>query len=60
MTEQHYTQLVSLLNEKITRLERDKDEQRREINRLKAELRKARKENQTNETEERDNGQSNC
>lgn len=52
MTEQHYTQLVSLLNEKITRLERDKDEQRREINRLKTELRKAKKEAQTNETED--------
>lgn len=46
MTEQHYIQLVSLLNEKITRLERDKDEQRKEINRLKSELRKVKKGNQ--------------
>lgn len=55
MTVEHYTELIDLLHEKITRLERDKDEQRKEINRLKAELKKASKDtgkdNERSETE---------
>ena len=34
MTVEHYTELIDLLHEKISRLEHDKDEQRKEINRL--------------------------
>lgn len=41
MNPEHYTQLISLLNEKIHRLELDKDRQRKEINRLKRELKAA-------------------
>jgi hypothetical protein len=41
MNPEHYTQLISLLNEKIYRLELDKDRQRKEINRLKRELKAA-------------------
>jgi hypothetical protein len=40
MNEEYYKELVNLLNEKINRLELEKDRQRKEINRLKAELRK--------------------
>ncbi len=39
MTTQHYTMLIDLLKEKIYKLELDKDKQRKEINRLKKELR---------------------
>lgn len=39
MTTQHYTMLIDLLKEKIYKLEHDKDQQRKEINRLKKELR---------------------
>lgn len=44
MDPQHYTQLIDLLNEKIHRLELDNDKKRREINRLKRELKAATKE----------------
>lgn len=37
MTAQHYAQLIELLNEKIHRLELDKERQRKEINRLQRE-----------------------
>lgn len=40
MNEEYYKELVSLLNEKVIRLEQEKDRQRKEINRLKAELKK--------------------
>ena len=39
MSAQHYAQLIELLNDKIHKLEHDKNEQRKEINRLKAEIR---------------------
>lgn len=39
MTTQHYTMLIDLLKEKIYKLELDKDKARKEINRLKKELR---------------------
>lgn len=39
MTIEHYTELIDLLHEKINRLERDNDEKRKEINRLKNEIR---------------------
>ena len=45
MSPQHYTQLIDLLNEKIHRLELDNDKKRREINRLKRELKAATKSN---------------
>ena len=35
--------LIDLLCEKVNRLKREKDEQRKEINRLKAEIRKLKK-----------------
>lgn len=38
MTVEHYTELIDLLHEKISRLEHDKDEQRKEINRLKRQI----------------------
>ena len=41
--------LIDMLQEKIRRLEQAKDAQRKEINRLKKELREAKKEVQTNE-----------
>lgn len=41
--------LIDLLNEKIRNLELKKEEQRKEINRLKAEMRKIKKEVKTNE-----------
>ena len=41
--------LIDMLQEKIQRLEREKDAQRKEINRLKKELREAKKEVQTDE-----------
>lgn len=41
MNPKHYAQLIDLLNEKIQRLELDKDRQRKEINRLKRELKAA-------------------
>ena len=37
MTIEHYAELIELLHEKIKRLEHEKDEQRKEINRLKRE-----------------------
>jgi peptidoglycan hydrolase CwlO-like protein len=37
MTAQHYAQLIDLLNEKISRLERENDSKRKEINRLQRE-----------------------
>lgn len=40
MDETYYRELITLLHEKINRLEREKDEKRREIDRLKAELKK--------------------
>lgn len=40
LSAQHYAQLIELLNDKILRLEREKNEQRKELNRLKAEIRK--------------------
>lgn len=43
MTENHYEELVKLLNEKISYLDHKNDEKRKEINRLKAENRKLRK-----------------
>lgn len=43
MTENHYEELVKLLNEKISELDHKNDEKRKEINRLKAENRKLRK-----------------
>lgn len=39
MTIEHYAELIELLHEKIKRLEHEKDEQRKEINRLKRECR---------------------
>ena len=39
MTVEHYSELIDLLHDKISRLERDKDEQRKEIDRLKNENR---------------------
>ena len=39
MTTEHYAELIELLHEKIKRLEHEKDEQRKEINRLKRECR---------------------
>ena len=41
--------LIDMLQEKIQRLEQAKDAQRKEINRLKKELREAKKGVQTNE-----------
>ena len=41
--------LIDMLQEKIQRLEQAKDAQRKEINRLKKELREAKKEEQANE-----------
>lgn len=41
--------LIDMLQEKIQRLEQAKDAQRKEINRLKKELREAKKEVQTDE-----------
>jgi predicted nucleic acid-binding Zn-ribbon protein len=41
--------LIDMLQEKIQRLEHAKDAQRKEINRLKKELREAKKEVQANE-----------
>lgn len=41
--------LIDMLQEKIHRLEQAKDAQRKEINRLKKELREAKKEVQANE-----------
>ena len=41
--------LIDMLQEKIQRLEQAKDAQRKEINRLKKELREAKKEVQSNE-----------
>ena len=38
MTEIYTKQLIDLLNDKIRRLEQEKDSQRKEINRLKKEL----------------------
>lgn len=38
MTVEHYTELIDLLHEKISRLEHEKDEQRKEINRLKRQI----------------------
>lgn len=38
MTDVYTKQLIDLLNEKIRRLEQEKDSQRKEINRLKKEL----------------------
>ena len=43
--------LIDLLNNKIRRLEQGKNEQRKEINRLKLEIRKLKKELTTNEKE---------
>lgn len=43
MTVEHYTELIDLLHEKISRLEHDKDEQRKEINRLKREIKEMKK-----------------
>ena len=43
MNPQHYTQLIDLLNEKISRLERENDSKRKEINRLKRELKNSNK-----------------
>lgn len=43
--------LIDLLNEKIHRLEQGKNEQRKEINRLKAEIRALKKELTVNEKE---------
>lgn len=43
--------LIDLLNEKISRLEQGKNEQRKEINRLKLEIRKLKKELTANEKE---------
>ena len=37
------TQLIDLLNEKILRLEQEKDRQRKEINRLKRQIREMEK-----------------
>ena len=49
MTTSHYNELIELLHEKIMRLEKLNDEKRREINRLKRELKAAenRRESQT-------------
>ena len=41
--EKYMQQLIDELNEKVRRLEQDKDRQRREINRLKRELSKMKK-----------------
>lgn len=38
MTVEHYTELIDLLHDKISRLEHEKDEQRKEINRLKRQI----------------------
>jgi cell division septum initiation protein DivIVA len=38
MTDVYTKQLIDLLNDKIRRLEQEKDSQRKEINRLKKEL----------------------
>lgn len=38
MTDVYTKQLIDLLNDKIRRLEQEKDSQRKEINRLKREL----------------------
>lgn len=38
MTVEHYTELIDLLHDKIRRLERDKEEQRKTINRLEKEI----------------------
>lgn len=46
MTVNHYGELIDLLHDKISRLEHDKDEQRKEINRLKSELRRVKKDTQ--------------
>ena len=43
--------LIDLLNEKIRRLEQGKSEQRKEINRLKVEIRELKKELTANEKE---------
>lgn len=43
--------LIDLLNEKIRRLEQGKNEQRKEINRLRAEIRELKKELTANEKE---------
>ena len=43
--------LIDLLNEKINRLEQGKSEQRKEINRLRAEIRELKKELTANEKE---------
>ena len=43
-------ELIDLLNEKIMRLENDKDRQRKEINRLKRELTALKKQIGSNET----------
>ena len=45
--------LIDMLQEKIQRLEQAKDAQRKEINRLKKELREAKKGVQTNEESDR-------
>ena len=43
--------LIDLLNEKIRRLEQGKNEQRKEINRLRAKIRELKKELTVNEKE---------
>lgn len=44
MDEKYFKELIDLLHAEIRRLERKKDEKRREIDRLKAELKKLQKE----------------
>ena len=41
MTERHYAEIIDLLHEKIMQHEQLNDEKRREINRLKRELKSA-------------------
>lgn len=49
MTVDYNAMLIDLLNDKIRRLEQGKNEQRKEINRLKAEIRALKKELSANE-----------
>ena len=44
MDEKYFKELIDLLHAEIRRLEREKDEKRREIDRLKSELKKLQKE----------------